>query len=96
MRFDHLVQARISITALLLAGALCPMSSAGVLSVVPDQDNTMYADGSGDNSDGAGIYIFTGTQSSNGYARRALVRFDLSSIPAGSTVNSAQLSMRLR
>ena len=70
-------------------------SGADVLSVNPEKDNTIYEDAPGTNSNGAGIYIFGGTQASNGWSRRALLRFDLSGIPAGSTINSASLSMRV-
>jgi hypothetical protein len=70
-------------------------SGADVLTAGPAKDNTIYSDMSGTNSNGAGIYLFSGTQSSSGWARRALMQFDLSSIPAGSTVNSASLSLRV-
>jgi len=95
MRIDELFRGRMGHATLFLAGVLCPMASADVLTVVADRDNTMYEDPPGTNSNGAGSFIFTATQSSNGWARRALLHFDVSSIPAGSTINSAQLSLRV-
>ena len=56
-----------------------------------DQDNTMYAENSL-NSNGAGDYIFAGA-TDDGFARRALVRFDVSAIPPGSTINSVSLRL---
>jgi hypothetical protein len=57
------------------------------------RDNTMYAENS-DLSNGAGGDVFTGT-TAEGNARRALVMFDLSAIPAGSLVQSATLHLTL-
>src|SRR5262245_23095005 len=56
------------------------------------RDNTMYQESS-DVSNGAGEDIFTGRTSSNN--RRALIAFDLTSIPAGSVVQSATLHLTL-
>ena len=95
MRFTHSSALRMAHAALSIAVVLCPIASADVLSVESDKDNTMYEDAPGTNSNGSGSYIFTGFQASNGWVRRALLHFDLSSIPAGSTVNSVQLSLRV-
>ncbi len=52
----------------------------------------MYEDFGGDLSSGAGPSLFAGlTQFEN--RRRALIAFDLASIPAGSTVNSVTLTL---
>ncbi|HJP00140.1 MAG TPA: DNRLRE domain-containing protein [Planctomycetota bacterium] len=83
---------------LLLLAALalfCVSARADVLDVIADRDNTMYEDNGGTNSNGQGDFIFAGTQASHGLARRALVRFDVSSIPSGATVHSAAVSLRL-
>jgi spore coat protein A len=54
-------------------------------------DTTIYSE-SGSLSNGAGQYVFAG--STNGSDdRRALMRFDLSSIPDGSTITSVTLSL---
>jgi len=55
-------------------------------------DNTLYEDSAGALSNGAGIYTFAG-KTSQGRARRALFAFDLSSIPLGSVVTSASLTL---
>lgn len=54
------------------------------------RDHTIFDDGS---TIGDG-YLFTGT-SLNGQTRRGLVGFDLSSIPAGSTITAVSLSMNV-
>ncbi|MEE8104129.1 MAG: DNRLRE domain-containing protein [Planctomycetota bacterium] len=60
-----------------------------------DRDNTLYDEGG--LSNGAGNHFFVGkTAAMNGFAiRRGLIRFDLSSIPAGSTVLAARLVLNL-
>jgi hypothetical protein len=68
---------------------------ADVLDVGADHDNTVYADGSGENSNGQGDFIFAGLQASQGFQRRALIRFDVAAIPAGATVTSATITLRL-
>lgn len=62
------------------------------ISVNPVQDNTIYA--TGDTSAGAYISLFAG-ETSTFAPRRALMKFDLSSIPAGSTINSATLTLNV-
>src|SRR5512135_831559 len=76
--------------AAVLAGA---NASANVVMLQAQQDNTIFSE-SNSLSNGAGQYIFTGTTAS-GFTRRALVQFDLSAIPPGSTINSAQLSLQM-
>lgn len=44
---------------------------------------------------GAYAYIFAGQYTPNGEVNRAIVAFDLSSIPAGATINSASISLYL-
>jgi hypothetical protein len=58
-------------------------------------DNTMYDHPSVDLSNGAGNFLHIGTTPGNpvGLTRRALIRFDLSAIPAGSTIQSCRLDM---
>ena len=84
--------ALVGVVAAALPGGI---ASGDVLDGIADRDNTIYADDSGDNSNGQGDFVFAGTQASQGFARRALVRFDVSAIPAGATVNSAAVSLRL-
>src|SRR5580765_2481544 len=74
--------------SLLLAATLT--STADLPSV---RDNTMYQENS-DLSNGAGGDVFAGLTSS-GDARRALLAFDLTGIPAGSVVQAATLHLTL-
>jgi spore coat protein A len=54
-------------------------------------DNTMYSE-DGAQSNGAGNAFFAG-RTDGGELRRALIRFDLTAIPAGSTINSVNLRL---
>src|SRR5262249_37685622 len=55
------------------------------------KDNTLYTDGTGRTSNGAGQYFFAGQ---SGSVRRAVLAFDIAaSIPAGSTIQSVQLTL---
>lgn len=60
------------------------------ITLEPEADNTMYQEN--DNSNGAGVYLFAGATNNNN-ARRALVRFDLSGIPAAATILGAELQL---
>lgn len=57
------------------------------------QDNTIYSYFT-NNSNGAGDNFTAGTIV-NGSMRRALIRFGLSSIPAGATITAVSLQMRM-
>lgn len=59
-----------------------------------DKDNTIYSAFTG-NSNGAGQYLFIGQNaaSNNNSVQRALLRFNTSTIPAGSVVTSATLTI---
>ncbi len=78
--------------------ALSPLGSsaaqADVVTLVPTADNTLYESLTGADSNGGGQYIFVG-RVATGERRRALLRFDLSSIPARSTINSARLQLNM-
>ena len=56
---------------------------------------TIYEDMNGALSNGSGAFLFAGVNGSIGGNRimRALIAFDLSSIPAGSTIDSVSLLM---
>lgn len=58
-------------------------------------DNTIYDHPFADLSNGAGNFLHVGTTPGgpSGLTRRALIRFDLSAIPPGSTVESCRLDM---
>ena len=80
---------------LLFIGLNCSGARADSVTLTATRDNTLYEQVGGGLSNGAGVYIFTGTTATATLRRRALLRFDLSTIPAGSTVNSATLQLNM-
>ncbi|HZZ71614.1 MAG TPA: DNRLRE domain-containing protein [Pirellulales bacterium] len=78
---------------------LCLMSSgmvrATTVSFIPAADNTIYSED--DNSAGQTATLFVGGDSiaPTADARRAMLEFDLSSIPAGSTITAASLTLNV-
>src|SRR5213078_2278100 len=56
--------------------------------------NTIYEDTLGQLSDGHGTYLYTGRTGTD-LLRRALIAFNLSSIPTDATVTSVTLTLRL-
>jgi hypothetical protein len=80
------------LVSLLVLSASIP-AMAAQLTLPAVRDNTLFQD-SGDNSNGAGTQLFVGTIAS-GSPRRGLVRFDLSSLPAGAVVTSATLRINV-
>lgn len=84
------MQRLIAVAAL---AALAPLSSADVVTLDAVKDNTMYSEGN--ESNGAGDYMFAGT---NGLSqkRRALIQFDpAASIPAGATIVAVELKLHM-
>ncbi len=71
--------------------SLATVIAQTTVSIPADKDNSIYSQ-SNTASNGAGEYLFAGVTNS-GNKRRALVHFDLSTIPAGSIVTSATLTM---
>lgn len=80
----------------LLPSALALLSPASGDEIVvgADLDNTLYESMDGTLSNGAGEYLFAGTTDS-GQVRRALVRFDVSAVPANATVYGARIDMQV-
>jgi spore coat protein A len=80
-----------AVSALLVA---CPAGAATLsVTVTPSHDTTLYGGSDEmDFSNGAGTGLFAGTDNSS-EARRALVQFDLTAIPPGSTITSAVLRL---
>jgi uncharacterized repeat protein (TIGR01451 family) len=60
-------------------------------------DNTLYEHDTGQLSNGAGQHLYVGKTGAlaGNKVRRAVVRFDLSAIPAGSTINAATLTLHV-
>ncbi len=74
--------------------ALTGAASADTVVISATKDNTIYSE-SGALSDGQGLHLFAG-KTSNSSERRALIQFDVAgSIPAGSTITSVTLTLRL-
>jgi hypothetical protein len=88
----------------LLAVSVCALGvvwgeagAATEIRIVPSADTTIFAEQGGGTSydatsDGAGPNVWTSVIAA-GVTRRALVRFDLSAVPRGSRVLSAQLQL---
>ena len=84
-----------TLTAVLLASLGAAPAQAETLTVEPAKDNTIYQESN--NSNGKGVHLFAGKtgQNANFQFRRALMQFDLSAIPAGSTIDSASLVLNV-
>lgn len=77
------------------AVAACAHVRADTVTLNPVADNTLIQDPAGAYSAGASYNVYSGRVGGNGGTtlRRALMRFDLSSIPQGSTITSVQLRL---
>lgn len=89
------------ISVLVVAGAgLVAVDIAGgtavafgdVIALSPVADNTLFEDSLGGISSGSGDSLFAGKTGSS-LLRRGVLRFDLSAIPAGSTITGVELSL---
>ncbi|CAG0985218.1 hypothetical protein PHYC_01984 [Phycisphaerales bacterium] len=74
--------------------ALAPIAAADSISLQASKDNTLYEDLFGGISNGRGQYMFAGATQFQ-VQRRALIAFDVSAIPAGSTVTAARLTLHM-
>lgn len=73
---------------------LCSSATAQQQVVLDSNQDTSIYEESGTVSNGAGSYLFAGTNGRDNQ-RRALVQFDLSSIPANATVTGASLTLHM-
>jgi hypothetical protein len=79
----------------LLAVTYMPAVVALAVNIPSMKDNTLFEDNQGTVSDGAGQHMFVGTTAA-GLARRAMIAFDIAgNIPAGSTIQSAVLTLNM-
>lgn len=62
------------------------------VTLTPTKDNTLYTTANGETSNGQGGTMFSGNNAQSN-TRRAVMAFDFSTIPPGSTIQSAQLTM---
>ncbi|MGQ0627303.1 MAG: DNRLRE domain-containing protein [Phycisphaerales bacterium] len=84
------------VLAVLAAGFVGSLATAQQTTVTLTSvlDNTLYQSTTGATSNGRGTFMFAGLTNNGGATiRRGVLRFDLSSIPAGSTINSASLQL---
>jgi uncharacterized repeat protein (TIGR01451 family) len=66
------------------------------VTLAPIADNTLYQDPAGQLSNGAGQYFYVGdTNQTSNYIRRGAIKFNLTSIPVGSTITSATLTLHM-
>jgi hypothetical protein len=70
----------------------CPIR-AETISLQPVADTTLIEISSENNLGGAGF--FNAGTTGNGFRNRAVMRYDLSSIPAGSIINSVELTLEI-
>lgn len=77
-----------------VSGTLAGVAEGTVLSVIPVADNTVLFDVDNERSNGADTGIFVGKTALE-RERRGVLRFDVSSIPAGSVVTNVTLTMRV-
>jgi uncharacterized repeat protein (TIGR01451 family) len=75
-------------------------ATPATINLTPVADNTLYQVPSVDSqqlSNGAGQHFFVGrtNQGSNVDIRRGAIKFDLSGVPAGSTINNATLTLNM-
>jgi hypothetical protein len=71
------------------------VAGADLVLLNPVKDNTIYeTDATSDTSNGRGMHLYSAAVSF-GPRRRPLMAFDLSSIPAGSTITGARLTLYL-
>jgi hypothetical protein len=86
---------RQALLAALGCAALAGATRADRLSLAPTQDNTLYSV-NGSTSNGSGEYLFCGANAIGPTFRRALLDFDVAgSVPAGSTVVAATLTLNM-
>jgi hypothetical protein len=69
--------------------------AAATVTLFPVQDATLFEDPAGGQSGGGGNALYVGRVGTNDSSplRRGLLQFDLSSIPAGSTIDGVQLTV---
>lgn len=86
---------RASLVSIAVAVIAAPLSvRADSVSLSAAADNTLFENAEGALSNGAGQFLFAGATAIPAL-RRACVRFDVSSIPPGSVINSATLTLYL-
>ncbi|MBN1291100.1 MAG: T9SS type A sorting domain-containing protein [Candidatus Latescibacteria bacterium] len=80
------------LTLVVITSDLLAQSKEVIVGV--SRDNTLFESSDGSLSNGSGSYLFTGT-TAQGNIRRALVVFDLSTIPQDSRIESVKLTLHM-
>ncbi len=70
---------------------LSSSSAQTTVMLTPSKDNTIYSENTSNSNALGNLYAGRAGTSASGGTRRALLRFDLASIPAGATITSASL-----
>lgn len=79
---------------LLFLAAACALSAQADVITLPASKDASIVKGNPDNNNGGGPCFFSGTDG-NSSPHRALIAFDFSAIPPGSTITSVQLTLTL-
>ncbi|MEM6574863.1 MAG: DNRLRE domain-containing protein [Pseudomonadota bacterium] len=87
----HVSWKRVAIAAAFLVLPLSGWAQT-TITLEPSRDTSLFAEPGLDLSNALGPHLYAG-QTNNGDNRRALLAFDFSSIPVGSTINSATLTL---
>ncbi len=93
---SHSSRSRIARTfAVIIVSLSITPASADTVQVVSNRDNTLIESATGHVSGGLMPFVFAGntSQGPEQDGRRGLMRFDVSSIPLGSTINSASVRL---
>jgi len=86
----------VAIFAVPTTGVFAQTRASTTITLNPSKDNTLIENGSGSLSNGAGQNIYVGRiNRSSGSIRRAVLAFDISSVPSGATVESVSLSLNM-
>ncbi|MGQ0629217.1 MAG: DNRLRE domain-containing protein, partial [Phycisphaerales bacterium] len=72
-----------------------PCAAGTTVTFTPDRDNTLYETTDGSLSNGSGVYMIVGTGAATNQRRRAVVHFNVASIPANATITAATLRIYL-
>jgi hypothetical protein len=87
------MKVRFLVLASLFGLPLFPRAALADTAALPSsKDNTLYENVTGSLSNGIGEFMFSG-RAGDGSKRRAVLAFDLSSIPSGATVTNVTLSL---
>ncbi len=92
------MKTRIPFLTLTVAAVLGASAVADEVSIVADRDNTMFQTQEGELSSGVGSTLYAGRinfEPNGDWVRRALIRFDVSAIPAGSKIVEASVRIQV-